>query len=381
MEVTSFLLEELNAYKLANIAKLSYNDELEFKKEIRNFTNPDDIYFYDAAIDGYSDAQMYTLIYKDKIIFSIRGTSSIKDAITDIKFKKTLFQDVQYTINNKKYKNIKVHKGFLSQFNTIKFRIISYIFSALWGDKCKNISTNKIHVIFSSHSLGAAISTLASAMLKAHFHDKIFVENWTFGCPRVGNNSFIKYYQDNIDISNIYVYGNDIVTKIPKIGFKTFNKKIKLKDTFEKPSWCIKKINYYIGEIDDHYIDNYIRALDSEKTILFYENNSITNHLNNSITNKANLVKNTTVVTITHPSEKIINNMNINININNNDSLEILNDNQNNNLENEYSCNDVERNINKDINIEIFKDNVDNVDNVDTIKINTSILNISTVII
>lgn len=292
MTINTFVHQEVNPYILANIAKLSYCDEKQFKEEIYNFTTPDDIFFYDASIYGYSDAQLYTLIYNDKIIFSVRGTSSIKDAISDIKFIKTLFKDVQYCVKSKKdknnnlnkndkiYKNIKVHKGFLSQFNTIKFRIISYVFSALWGNKCKNPLNDKIHIIFTSHSLGAAISTLASTLLKAHFNDKIFLENWTFGCPRVGNNSFIRYYQDNIDLSNIYIYGNDIVTKVPKLGFKKFNKCIYLKDTFETPSWCVKKINDFFGEIDDHYIDNYIRVLTDNEQILTSNNINITSNTN-----------------------------------------------------------------------------------------------------
>lgn len=320
MEVITSTREELNPYKLANIAKLSYYDEIIFKQEIINFTKPDDIYFYDASIDDYSDAQMYTLIYKDKIIFSIRGTSSIKDAITDINFIKTIFQDVQYTTNKKKYKNIKVHKGFLSQFNTIKFRIISYVFSALWGNKCKNTITDKIHIIFTSHSLGAAISTLASTMLKSHFNDKIFIENWAFGCPRVGNNNFIKYYEDNVDMSNIYIYGNDIVTKIPKLGFKTFKKCIYLKDIFEKPNWCIKQINYYFGEIDDHYIDNYIRALDTDKTILI----------------KNSKVK-TTIITMKNSLQNIDYHDNLNYNTNNKNDDDICsNSSERNDSINEY---------------------------------------------
>lgn len=345
MDFTTIIREELTPYKMANIAKLSYFDEDKFKEEIIQFTKPDDIYFYDASIDGYSDAQLYTLIYKDKIIFSVRGTSSIKDAVTDIKFTKRIFQDVQYTVNKNKYKNIKVHKGFLSQFNTIKFRIISYVFAALWGNKCKNPETDKIHIIFTSHSLGAAISTLASSMLKAHFNDKVFVENWTFGCPRVGNNSFIKYYEDNVDMSYIYIYGNDIVTKIPKIGFKTFNKCIFLKDTFENPPWFIKKLNFYFGEVDDHFIDNYIRALDDDKTILL--NNSVLNlnatsntsqsinETNNSITKNSKNTKNTTVITITHPYDKVINSVSINVYINN-DYIDSLHDKQSNKEENEY---------------------------------------------
>jgi len=267
--------EELTPYILSNIAKLSYLDEDKFKSSINEYSNPSEINFYDAAINKHSDAQMYTLVYPDKIIFSIRGTSSLNDGLVDINFRKTLFQDIQYTLQTKN-KKIKVHKGFLSQFNTVKFRIISYIFSAMWGKKCCNPTTNKIHVIFASHSLGAAVSTLASALLKCYFGDKLFIENWTFGCPRVGNTNFMSYYNSNIDLCMRYIYEDDIVTKIPRIGFKKFTNYIKLKNREKqikrtKSEMCcfmtVKSIKGIFGDINDHYIDNYIRALNIDKNI------------------------------------------------------------------------------------------------------------------
>jgi hypothetical protein len=316
--------EELTPYILCNIAKLSYFDENKFKNSIHEYSRPSEINFYDGAIHEDSDAQMYTLVYPDKIIFSIRGTSYLQDRLIDINIRKTLFQDIQYTLQSKN-KKIKVHKGFLSQFNIVKFRIISYIFSAMWGNKCYNPITNKIHVIFTSHSLGSAISTLASTLLKCHFGDKLFVENWTFGCPLVGNSNFMNYYNNNIDVCMRYIYEDDIVTKIPRIGFKNFTNYIKLKNR-EKPlkphkitKCCfmtIKSIKNIFGDINDHYIDNYIRALNIDKNISNIKHvnfkdilDNIENNNNNEVNIELNKIDNIPSVVI-EKNDNIIENNN-----------------------------------------------------------------------
>jgi hypothetical protein len=142
-----------------------------------------------------------------------------------------------------------------------------------------------VKVIFTSHSLGAAISTLAAATLKAQFTTNVAIENWTFGCPRVGNKMFVKYYNDNVDKTFRYVCGNDIITKIPKIGFVAFkdiihlidengesrtivsvasgkstnkSKKSKAKANFESLK---KKLSKIFGNASDHAMGEYIRRI------------------------------------------------------------------------------------------------------------------------
>lgn len=239
---------------IAKIAKLSYEDEDVFKTKIKKITNPNDIHFIDASIDGYSDAQMYILEYSDKILFTVRGSSSIEDMITNIGLIKTLFEDVQYSANidNKKYQDIMVHNGFLQQYNTLKFYVMGNIFKRLWEKKYPK----PIKVIFSSHSLGAAISSLLSTTLKAHFGSKVYIDNYTFGCPRIGNLNFMKFYDENVDKTHRYVNGNDIVTRIPKFLYAEYNDEIQIgksdKENFISQNW---------GNLNDHKIDNYIKGL------------------------------------------------------------------------------------------------------------------------
>ena len=239
---------------LANIARLSYEKEDKFKSEIINYVIPSSIDFCDASINNYSDAQMYILNFEEYIIFTIRGTSNIKDGITDINLLKDRFQDVQYCnyVDSTKYKNIQVHRGFLDQYNTVKFHIISHIFQRLWSNPNKQIK-----VIFTSHSLGAAISTLACATLKAHLKNRVFVENWLFGCPRVGNEHFVNFYNDNVDLTNRYICGNDLVTRVPRIGYTSFKHYIQLSNPNEGSF-----LSRNFGSIKDHYMISYIKCLE-----------------------------------------------------------------------------------------------------------------------
>ncbi len=247
----------MNGYILSNIARLSYENEETFRKEIVNYTNPTSIQFFDAAVNKFSDAQLYILHFNDCIVFSVRGTSSKSDMLTDANFLKDTFQDVQYCnyVDQKKYPNIKVHSGFLNQYNTVKFCVLADVFKSLWESK-----ELPVKIYLTSHSLGAAISTLLAACLKAHFGNKVYVENWTFGCPRVGNTTFNHFYNDHVDKTYRHICKNDLVPRIPRIGYSKFEEFIQLGDPKNGKCICLESL---IGSVEDHSIVNYCSYFDN----------------------------------------------------------------------------------------------------------------------
>jgi hypothetical protein len=167
------------------------------------------------------------------------------------------------TCQNKNiYKNIKVHSGFLQQYNSVKFFTITTILKQIW--KIPQNSGDKIKVIFTSHSLGAAVSVLLSTLLKTHFANKIHVVNYLFGCPKIGNKDFVCYYNDVIDETYRYVYKNDIIPRIPKINYKTTKNRIILGDP-KKANWC----NQIFGNVNDHSMLKYTNKF---KKIEIFEN-------------------------------------------------------------------------------------------------------------
>jgi predicted lipase len=207
--------------------------------------------FFLSTID---DAQLYTLLTDDSIIFAIRGTESLSDVKTDINFFKDPFQDIIYSnnIDAKKYKNIRVHQGFLKQFNSIKYSIIATIYGQLWKHN-KNISK----VICIGHSLGGGLATLAAAHIKSLFPSEFKVECYTYGSPRVGNKQFSIFFNDKIDLSVRCVNGCDIITKIPKINYYHIKGEYKIGNITQN---IFRRL---FGNVKDHLIANYLNSLQS----------------------------------------------------------------------------------------------------------------------
>lgn len=243
----------LTLAQISNIANLSYEDETNFKQKIKQYINDIDINninFFNACETYDIDAQIYSIEHKDAIIFAVRGTSSKHDILSDLYVFKKKFSDVMTCQNKNIYKNIKVHSGFLQQYNSVKFFTITTILKQIWNTKQNSVE--KIKVIFTSHSLGAAVSVLLSTLLKTHFASRIHVVNYLFGCPKIGNKDFVRYYNDIIDETYRYVYKNDIIPRIPKINYKTTKNRIILGDP-KKANWC----NQIFGNVNDHSMLKY----------------------------------------------------------------------------------------------------------------------------
>jgi predicted lipase len=203
-------------------------------------------------ISSVHDAQLYTILLDDSIIFALRGTESITDIKTDINFLKDPFQDITYsgTVDYKKWKGIRVHQGFLKQYNSIKYNIISSIYGQLWKHKD---TVRKI--IFVGHSLGGGLATLAAAHVKALLGAEASVECYTYGSPRVGNKKFMRFFNEHIDNSVRCVNGCDIITKIPKINYYHVKG---LCEIGSKKQNIFKRI---FGNIKDHFMINYIKNI------------------------------------------------------------------------------------------------------------------------
>jgi predicted lipase len=238
-----------NLYLYSKIAQLSYSTPNDEPSTV--FTdlslNVKKVYF----LSSIHDAQLYTLICDDYVIFAIRGTESLVDIKTDINFLKDPFQDIIYSnnVDYTKYKGINVHQGFLKQYNSIKYSIIATVYGQMW----KNTSTLK-KIIFVGHSLGGGLATLAAAHLKALFKD-LYIECYTFGSPRVGNKKFMRFFNDMVDYSCRCVNGCDIITKIPKLNY--YHVKGLYQIGISKQN-IFKRI---FGNITDHYISNYINNI------------------------------------------------------------------------------------------------------------------------
>jgi len=201
-------------------------------------------FFYDAT--PKSDAQFYTIAFEDKLMFVFRGSSSIQDYITDTKIFMSFMQEIG--------SNAMVHSGFYSQFNAIKYEVLS---SAITFVRKRSLS----HIFFIGHSLGGALATLCAVATKALLNDKVIVTCDTFGSPRVGNANFVRFFNSNIDNSNRVVNGNDIVTMSPRFRYEHVKGE---KRIGYRQSDFISK---YFGDISDHYTASYKDSSLEQKNI------------------------------------------------------------------------------------------------------------------
>lgn len=243
-----------NAYWLGHFAKLAYAAPEEFDNAVKqwDFTRTE---FFDVK-----STQAYIAIDKDTMIVSFRGTESkIADWMTD------LDTDLVGGPGGK------VHEGFLGGV------------SCVWRDMFQFIRAErgKRSLWLTGHSLGAALSTLATAKLRLE-KDEPVNGLYTFGQPRIGDRDFAQRFdQDFGNQSFRYVNNNDIVTRVPfrsmkysHVGsFRYFDADGDQRDDI---SWWAKLLDRIEGRLDDlfnftpdgitdHSMDRYLECLKKAK--------------------------------------------------------------------------------------------------------------------
>ena len=148
---------------------------------------------------------------KKTLVVVFEGSNGIQDWVDNLNFKMVAITNI---------KNLKIHNGFFSQFLKIYELLCSLLF--LYKDK---------DVIFTGHSLGAALATIASFYFK-YVDRKRNIACVTFGSPRVGNGVLTKLFIKLVLFSWRYVSGEDSVTKVP-FYLNTF----KGLSNWVKPEW------------------------------------------------------------------------------------------------------------------------------------------------
>lgn len=110
------------------------------------------------------------------------------------------------------YKNVKnayVHKGFFQSYNSIKTSLYAGVKQAL--KECENCR----NVVFTGHSLGAAVAGLAALdLVETNAFPGTRISALHFGGPRLGNPTFAEYYKSKVHIIRA-THGADIVVHLP----------------------------------------------------------------------------------------------------------------------------------------------------------------------
>ena len=143
-------------------------------------------------------AQCHVVIQGSTMIIAFRGTEpkEFGDIKADLKAWKSRSQ-----IGGK------VHDGFFDEVNKV------------W-DEIASLNIDKKTIYVTGHSLGGAMATICASRL-SHRTPELY----TYGSPRVGNRTWLKYYSMAIT-HHRFVNNNDFVTKVPPalLGFKHHGK-------------------------------------------------------------------------------------------------------------------------------------------------------------
>lgn len=210
---------------------------------------------YITSNDGKQDAQAYLWVTNgDTIYLTFRGTSSYMDMLTDADIKCHKLKD-----------DIYVHEGFYLQFESVMQHITDLL----------NHYVNASTLIVAGHSLGGALAQIAAAYYGEQFPN-LYVKCFTFGCPRMGNIGFVRWFEKNVSKNVRVTNKNDPVPMIPqrKVWVHTMNTciaidiankvRIKKRDT----PWFVRILTTlvsidYLSPIRDHACEQYISRLNT----------------------------------------------------------------------------------------------------------------------
>jgi hypothetical protein len=211
-----------------------------------------------------------TLTQSNELIVAFRGTKSVSDVLTDVRVDKDKCTDICYTPFYLKQKmqytnnDPMVHAGFHEMYGLMKYAVIEVVETYLKGD-------HKKEIIFTGHSLGGAVSILATSCMfygcdKLHNNNddtsvknvKIF--NITFGSPKVGNYDFSTVYNKLVSREYIhschYFHNSDPVPCLPILsGFYPCQQFEQINQTNESKLYSVRY----------HIIECYLKHLNKLK--------------------------------------------------------------------------------------------------------------------
>lgn len=210
MRITKQLIKDFA--KLCNIA---YCNQEQVNEGFTNKPhNVNDSVFYRCNKEPllYScerDSQMYVSEYKNDLAIIFRGTESGRDILTDLNAIR-VDMDAPYL---KATETPQIHWGFYNQFNELKINLDKIVESYV-NEKENNLNEPAPNIIFSGHSLGGALATIASTYYGLKYPNT-FITCITFGSPRVGDQKFANLFDNTVSNSIRVVNDNDPIPCIP----------------------------------------------------------------------------------------------------------------------------------------------------------------------
>ncbi len=149
-----------------------------------------------------TDTQGAIMTNEHKIIVAFRGTTSSRDVLIDLNALVRPFPEG--------HPRSLVHQGFLLAHASVRNKVVDVLRGLLSSDRRR--------LIFTGHSLGAAIATLSAVEAAMVFERPVII--YTFASPMVGNGEFVKVFSRHVATSYRLELKGDPVPNIPLIGFE-----------------------------------------------------------------------------------------------------------------------------------------------------------------
>ena len=157
----------------------------------------------DQVFNNYKKVESYGVVFRSdespyNYIFAFRGTDSLEDLLDDLGSNLTNFTPYQSNISMPS--EVKVESGFFgiytdqdssTQTNSMQEQLFLLIDKYQKSDK----PINQLYI--TGHSLGAGISELFTLDLALSMPD-VKVSNYNYASPRVGNDRFVDFYEQQI---------------------------------------------------------------------------------------------------------------------------------------------------------------------------------------
>lgn len=146
------------------------------------------------------DTQCFVAVTAEAVLVAFRGTENIRDWLADLNARRVTRS---YGL---------VHRGFYHAFNDVRSQLEQTL-ALLPGRR----------IVLTGHSLGGALATVAAA---EWFSSGAFAPAaiYTYGQPRVGNETFRRYVNQKVgNTFSRFVNDDDIVTRVPP-GFRHVGK-------------------------------------------------------------------------------------------------------------------------------------------------------------
>ena len=207
-----------------------------------------------------SDCQATITKSGTKVFVAFRGSDSVQDWRSN--FRSLL---VSYPAKSEN----KVHAGFLIQWISVKDDLLGKLGKIIKEDRLIE------DVFFCGHSAGI-VCCLAALDFEKQNKSKLNIEVVTFGAPRMGNKAFKDNIESKMKCTRI-VLDRDIVTRLPFkfLGYRHIGEPYQLRENsiinretsaIESLWWMFLGIGKADIGIKDHFIDNYVEAIEKNLT-------------------------------------------------------------------------------------------------------------------